>query len=116
VWKIDVDETSALSFEDVDTWERLCGGPRKSVRDVRYGSLADIGEGYQGCPLYPQKRTCSSSASMSAMCQKQTLTISDNRPALRLRRMACAAQVSSPAFHQSSLIFSYLSALFPAPK
>ena len=25
---------------------------------VRYGSLADIGEGYQGCPLYPQKRTC----------------------------------------------------------
>ena len=33
-----------VSFEDVDTWERLCGGPRKSVRDVRYGSLADIGE------------------------------------------------------------------------
>ena len=21
--------------------------------NVRYGSLADIGEGYQGCPLYP---------------------------------------------------------------
>jgi hypothetical protein len=36
--------------------------------NVRFGSLADIGEGYQGCPLYPQKRTCSSSASMSAMC------------------------------------------------
>jgi hypothetical protein len=36
--------------------------------NVRYGSLADIGEGYQGCPLYPQKRTCSSSASMSDMC------------------------------------------------
>ena len=41
-------------------------GPRGA--DVCYGSLADIGEGYQGCPLYPQKRTCSSSASMSAMC------------------------------------------------
>ena len=25
---------------------------------VRFGSLADIGEGYQGCPLFPQKRTC----------------------------------------------------------
>ena len=24
---------------------------------VRFGSLADIGEGFQGCPLYPQKRT-----------------------------------------------------------
>ena len=24
----------------------------------RYGLLADIGEGFQGCPLYPQKRTC----------------------------------------------------------
>jgi len=31
-----------VSFEDADTWERLCGGPRKSVQDVRYGSLADI--------------------------------------------------------------------------
>ena len=27
------------------------------LSNVRYGSLADIGEGYQGCPLYPQKRT-----------------------------------------------------------
>src|SRR6516162_7044853 len=25
-----------------------------------------------GCPLYPQKRTCSASASMSAKCQKRT--------------------------------------------
>jgi hypothetical protein len=31
-----------VSFEHVDTWERLCGGPRKSLRDVRYGSLADV--------------------------------------------------------------------------
>ena len=42
------------------------------MRDVRYGSLADIGEEYQGCPLYPRKRTCSSSGSMSAMCHKRT--------------------------------------------
>ena len=40
-------------------------------RDVCFGSLADK-RADQGCPLYPQKRTCSSSASMSAMCQKQT--------------------------------------------
>jgi hypothetical protein len=45
---------------------------RTRSADVRYGSLADFGEGYQGCPLYPQRRTCSSSASMSAMCQKRT--------------------------------------------
>ena len=43
------------------------------LSNVRYGSLADIGERIQGCPLYPQKRTYSSSASMSAMCQKRTL-------------------------------------------
>ena len=24
---------------------------------VRFGSLADIGEGFRACPLYPQKRT-----------------------------------------------------------
>jgi hypothetical protein len=41
----------------------------RSIQNVRFGSLADIGEGYQACPLYPQKRTCSSSATMSAMCQ-----------------------------------------------
>ena len=31
-------------------------GNQKQSRsvDVRFGSLADIGEGYQGCPLYPQ--------------------------------------------------------------
>jgi hypothetical protein len=37
--------------------------------NVRFGSLADIGEACQGCPLYPQKQTCSWSASMSAKCQ-----------------------------------------------
>ena len=26
---------------------------RNQVTDVRFGSLAEIGEGYQGCPLYP---------------------------------------------------------------
>ena len=45
------------------------------VETVRFGSLADIGEGFQGYPLFPQKRTCSSSASMSAMCQKRTSII-----------------------------------------
>ena len=39
-----------------------------AVWNIRFGSLADIGEGYQGCPLYPQKGTCLSLASMSAMC------------------------------------------------
>ena len=28
---------------------------------VRSGSLADIRERIRGCPLYPQKQTCSSS-------------------------------------------------------
>ena len=28
---------------------------RNQVTDVRFGSLADIGEGYQGCPLYPSE-------------------------------------------------------------
>ena len=27
--------------------------PSLALDNVRNGSLADIGEGYQGCPLYP---------------------------------------------------------------
>jgi hypothetical protein len=37
----------------------------------RFGSLADIRESGRECPLYPQKRTCSSSVSMSAKCHKR---------------------------------------------
>jgi len=29
-----------------------------STANVRFGSLADIDKGYQGCPLCPRKRTC----------------------------------------------------------
>ena len=43
------------------------------LSNVRYGSLADIGEGFRDVRFTPQKRTYSSSASMSAMCQKRTL-------------------------------------------
>jgi hypothetical protein len=44
---------------------------RRPRPDFRFGSLADICEGYQRCPLYPQKRTCSSSASMSVCARSR---------------------------------------------
>src|SRR5262249_16745886 len=48
------------------------GGRNEPARFVRFGSLADTDEGYQGCPLYPTKQTCSAPASMSAKCHKRT--------------------------------------------
>ena len=44
--------------------------------NVRYGSLADIGEGFRDVRFTPQKRTYSSSASMSAKCHKRTFHVS----------------------------------------
>jgi hypothetical protein len=35
--------------------------------------------GNQRCPLYPRKRTCSASKSMSALCQKRTSTTAAER-------------------------------------
>jgi hypothetical protein len=40
--------------------------------DVRCGSLADIRACISRCPLYRQKQTCSSPASISALCHKRT--------------------------------------------
>ena len=52
------------------------------TRQVRFGSLADIGEGIRDVRFTPEKRTCSSSASMSAMCHERTLR-SDSAHGLR---------------------------------
>ena len=46
-----------------------------SPTNVRFGSLADIGSAQVGCPLHPQKQTCSELGSMSAKCHEQTLTL-----------------------------------------
>jgi hypothetical protein len=40
-------------------WPLSVPGLWCSVVLVRFGSLADIGDGYHGCPLHPQERTCS---------------------------------------------------------
>ena len=48
-----------------------------AIVNVRYGSLADIAKAHPGCLLYPQKQTCSSSASMSAKCHKPTFQSDD---------------------------------------
>ena len=37
--------------------------------DVRFGSLADLGQPIRDVRFTPQKQTCSSSESMSAKCQ-----------------------------------------------
>ena len=52
-----------------------CSIPKAAWRDVGFGSLADIRERTRGCPLYPQKQTCSSSASTSAKCHIADVTL-----------------------------------------
>ena len=39
---------------------------------VRFGSLADIGKPIRDVRFTPQKQTCSSSESMSALCHQET--------------------------------------------
>ena len=43
-----------------------------SRMNVRFGSLADIGQPIRDVRFTPQKQTCSSSESMSAKCHQET--------------------------------------------
>ena len=77
--------------------------PRRN--NVRFGSLADIGEACQECPLYPQKRTFVSPIEQSALCHKQTFTQARppiSRPAYRRfqGKVCCPVAIA----HQESTI------------
>ena len=58
---------------------------RHAKYNVRFGSLADIGVGDQGCPLYPQKRTFVSAARLPiSVCRvAQALAFAPLKPLMR---------------------------------